>query len=156
MTGRELAAAIRPLEAWATAIGRFSQLAQEAIRLEEGLAQGTARLTALEATLATTQADLARLHAEARDLTATLAAERAAAEHETAERCAARVAVADSAVADRQRAVGEWTSKLETARAEHERRMAGWAAEEAALRTHVDGLRELAQRMARAAEAVPR
>lgn len=156
MTGREALTAIRPMEAFAATVTRFAEIAHEAIRLEEGQAAATRRLAELTASVTAGSAEVERLRFEARDLTATLAAERAAAEHETADLCAGRIAAADAEVRTRQQAVESWAAQERAARERFERTAAELRASELTLIERVNTLKDLAQRLARSAEAVLR
>lgn len=156
MTGRELAAALRPVEQHARAVLRFAEIADEAIRLEAGLGLATTKLAETTAALEAARAERARLEREARGLAGEIAAARAAAEQQTAERCAAMVAEAQATVKTAHLAARGWDAKAASEAEAHAARVAQWTAEATTLREHVDGLRSLAQRMAKAAEAVPR
>ena len=156
MTGRDLQAAVRPLEQWATAISRFSQIAQEAIRLEAGLTLATAQLTETQAALATAKTEVAALRAEAATLTERLGIERQAALQTTHQEQSALVSAARETILRHQAAAEALAEKTRVAAAAHAARLAEWTAKEAAAAERVDILRDLAQRMARAAEAVPR
>ncbi len=156
MTGRELAAAVRPLEAGAKAILRLAELAHEAIRLEEGIASAQRRLTELTGSVTTSTAELARLQTEARTLAVRLDADRQASLAATETEQRAVIGAARAVVEAHERSATEWRDKAAAAKAAHDATVATLRAEETALRTHVAGLRDLARRMAQAAEAVPR
>jgi predicted nucleic acid-binding Zn-ribbon protein len=156
MTGREVAAAVRPLEITAKAILRFAELAHEAIRLEEGTTQATAALTATRQSLEDARVELAILQSEAKNLTATLAAERAASETETLDRCAGMVAEAEALAAKAKQQAEAWAEKSRSAAVAHDVRVAEYRTETSALQAHLDGLREQARTLAQKAGAVLR
>ena len=159
MTGRDLAAALRPLEAWADAVLRFKKIAEEAIRLESkltGIELAQTRLAEVQATVAVTEAHLRALQADAETVTATLAAEREAALAATQAEQAEIIRSART-VAERHQTTAEgWVAQTREAEAQHAARLMAMRATEAGLQAQIDGLRELAQRMATAAGAVLR
>jgi (p)ppGpp synthase/HD superfamily hydrolase len=155
-TGADLLAEVRPMAQWARAVHQITEIAQDAIRLEAGLALAETKLADQKAALETACGDLARVVKETETLSEKLSAERIAAETATAARCAEMIADAkeDSA---KQRAVAEgWSDQARVASKKHQAKMAEWAAEESEMQAHISGLRDLAARMAKAAEAVPR
>lgn len=156
MTGREVLAAIRPMESFAATVTRLAAVAHEAIRLEEGQAAAERRLATLQAQAVTAQAEITRLTTEADDLTTLLAAERDAARVATDAECAARVQTADAAVATREQAVASWAAQEREAKERFERTAAGLRTAEVELIERVNTLKDLAQRLARSAEAVLR
>ncbi len=156
MTGRELAAAVRPLEISAKAILRFAELAHESIRLEEGTAQVKTALAKKQSELQDARVELAILQAETKNLTATLAAERAASENETMNRCAGVVAEAEALAAKAKQQAESWIEKDRAAAQAHEARVASYRQETSALQEHLDGLREQARTLAQKAGAVLR
>jgi predicted nucleic acid-binding Zn-ribbon protein len=156
MTARELAAAVRPLEITAKAVLRFSELARDSIRLEEGQAQATTALADTRSALEEARVELAILQGEAKNLTAQLAAERAASETETLDRCAGMVAEAEALAAKAKQQAEDWTAKGRSAAVAHELRVAEYRTETSALQEHLDGLREQARTLAQKAGAVLR
>lgn len=156
MTGREVVAAVRPVETWARAVLRLAELGHEAIRLEEENAAATRLLGETAQALLTAQADLGRTQQAAATLAGTLETQRAAAVAATEAEQLAVIGAARAVVEAHERAAAEWAAKAQAAKAAHDATVAALRAEELALREHVDGLRDLARRMARAAEAVPR
>ena len=158
MTGRELAAALRPLEEWAGAIGRFSQIAKEAIHLETkltGIALAQKELADTQAKVAAVKAHLADVQAEVAVASERLAEERAASLEATRREQAELVEAASAQVAQELARYAEWKTKTTHAETAHEARMAALRTEEAALQHHIEGLRDLARRYQQAAGAVP-
>lgn len=159
MTGRELAAALRPLEVWAEGILRFRKIADEAIRMESkltGLELAQTRLAETQAKVVATQAALEALVEDAATLTARLAEERAAALAATEVEQAALVRAAQREIAKHQVSAEGWAAQTREAESQHAARMTAMATEAAEMQTRLDGLREQAQRMLTAAGQVLR
>jgi phage host-nuclease inhibitor protein Gam len=154
MTGRELVATAKPLEAFAASVTHFLSVGHQAIRLEEGLAAQSTRLTALQAEVTTAVATLADLQKEAKALQATLDAERQAAVTAWQAEADAKAAEVAASLARQQKLVESWTTQAKAAEAEFATRQAALVEQETALKARVDALRAQAKDLLRAAEAV--
>src|SRR5262245_288928 len=156
MTGREILAAVRPLEQWAGAITRLSKVAQEAIRLEEGFKAADQRLTEARAAVAQAKAELITLRDEHATLATRMAAEQKATLQAIHDEALVQRRQLTEELAQRKASVASIAEQERDARAAFERTKEQFKADEAVLRGKVADLRSLAERMARSAEAVLR
>lgn len=159
MTGRELAAAVRPLEEWATAIARFSRIAQDAIQMEaklSGLGVAQRELADTKARIAAERDTLLALQEQAQRLQGQLDAQRAAALATTEREQAERIRAAQAEIAQARAQTAAQQAQTREAEAAHAARMAALRMEATALEGRIEELRDLARRMAAAAAAVPR